>query len=197
MVKIASLTRLTHISHDDKLKYLRVSLVVLAVVALALIVVSQDMGHLRNLIRQSGWPGLIVAVLLYGLLGPTPVPSEPLTLFICAAFDPLVATLVAGLGNLLASLLEYLIGRTIGDAAEAEKRKQNLPFGLAKAPLDSPVFLIGARLLPFYAPKLVSLISGAYHVPLRRYVWTSAVFTFATAAALAFGGYELLHMAQQ
>ncbi len=194
MVKIARLTDWAHLSHNDRLKYIRISLVVLVVIVLALIVVSQDMGHIRNLIRRSGWPGLVIAIGLYGLLGPTPVPSEPLTLFISAAFDPLVATLVAGLGNLLASLFEYLIGRTIGDAAEAEKRKQSLPFGLARAPLDSPVFLIGARLLPFYAPKLVSLISGAYHVPLRRYVWTSAVFTFLTAGALAYGGYGLLQI---
>jgi uncharacterized membrane protein YdjX (TVP38/TMEM64 family) len=163
-------------------------------VLLALWVITQDMTHVRSVIQQSGYLGLALAVLVYGALGPTPIPSEPLTLFISATFGPLAAMLVAGLGNLLASLVEYVIGRNIGDATDAVKRKQSLPFGLSKAPLDSPLFLIGARMLPFYAPKLVSLISGAYRVPLRRYIWTSALFSFGTAAILAYGGYGLLNL---
>ena len=179
---------------DDRLKFLRIPLLILLVLLVVLFASSADMGHLRNVIGQSGWLGLVIAVLVYGLLGASPIPSEPLTVFIAAAFGPLAATIVAGLGNLLAALLEYAIGRTIGDAADAEKRRQKLPFGLAKVPLDSLVFLIGARMIPVYAPKIVSLLSGAYHVSMWRYIWTTAVVTFSGAALLAYGGYELLHL---
>ena len=43
-----------------------------------------------------------------------------------------------------------------------------MPFGLGKFPVDSPSFLIGARVIPGYGSKFVSLISGFYRVLLLR-----------------------------
>ena len=168
-------------------------LVVLGVLTLALFV-SRQMEQVRHLIRASGWWGVVISLALYGILGASPVPSEPLTVLISTIYGPLAATLIAGIGNLLAALVEFFIGVKVGDVANFEQRKSKLPFGLGKMPVNSPAFLIGARMLPGYGPKFVSLVAGIYRVPLWRYIWTSAVSTLVGAAVFAYGGSQLVNL---
>jgi uncharacterized membrane protein YdjX (TVP38/TMEM64 family) len=142
--------------------------------------ISREMETVRAYIRHSGWIGLLVSVGLYGLLGLSPIPSEPLTVLLSTVYGPITATLVAGTGNLLAAWMEYSIGERIGNIASFEKRKEDLPFGLGK--------------LPGYGPKFVSILSGIYHVPTWRYLWTAAIPTFAGSFLFAYGGFELLNL---
>jgi uncharacterized membrane protein YdjX (TVP38/TMEM64 family) len=173
-----------------------VTILVISLMVLVILVffISKDMDKIRLFIADSGWVGIVVAILLYGLLGISPIPSEPLTILLSTIFGPLNATLASGLGNLLASLVEYYIGATIGHAANFQKRKEKLPFGLGKLPVDSALFLLGARMIPGYGPKLVSLIGGVYRVPLYRYIWTAAIPTFLGAAIFAYGGSGLFSL---
>jgi uncharacterized membrane protein YdjX (TVP38/TMEM64 family) len=168
-------------------------LVVLGVLLLALFV-SRQMEHVRQFIRSSGWWGVLFSMALYGILGASPIPSEPLTVFMSTIYGPLAATLIAGTGNLLAALVEFFIGVKVGDVANFEERRSKLPLGLGKMPVDSPLFLIGARMLPGYGPKFISLIAGIYRVPLWRYTWTSAVSTLLGAAVFAYGGSQLVNL---
>jgi uncharacterized membrane protein YdjX (TVP38/TMEM64 family) len=168
-------------------------LVALGVLALALFV-SRQMEQVRQFIRDSGWWGVLVSLALYGILGASPIPSEPLTVIMSTIYGPLAATLVAGTGNLVAALVEFFIGVKVGDVANFEQRKQKLPLGLGKMPVDSPLFLIGARMLPGYGPKFISLIAGIYRVPLWRYTWTTAVSTLLGAAVFAYGGAHLVNL---
>lgn len=169
-------------------------IVVLIIVIVAIFLLSRDMANIRKFIADSGWIGLAVSVLIYGLLGASPIPSEPLTVLLSTIFGPLNATIAAGLGNLLAALIEYYIGERISNVTDFSQKKQHLPFGLGRFPVDSPAFLITARMLPGYGPKFVSLMAGVYRVPLWRYIWTSAIPTFAGAAIFAYGGFGLLHL---
>ena len=59
-------------------------------------------------------------------------------------------------------------------------------------PVDSPVLLVGARVIPGYGSKFVSLISGFYRVPLLCYIWTTFIATLLGAAITAYGGYKLV-----
>lgn len=152
------------------------------------------MEDVRNFIAGSGWIGLLVSLGLYALLGASPIPSEPLTVLLSTIFGPLSATLVAGGGNLLAALIEYYIGEHIGNVASFEQRREKLPFGIGRFPVDSAIFMIIARMLPGYGPKFVSLVCGMYRVPLWRYIWTAAIPTFVGAAIFAYGGFGLLHL---
>ncbi|NLG98349.1 MAG: TVP38/TMEM64 family protein [Chloroflexi bacterium] len=169
--------------------------IVLVVLVILIIFVSREMEQVRTFIRESGWIGLLVSIGLYALLGASPIPSEPLTILISTIFGPLTATLVAGTGNLLAALLEYYIGERIGNVASFEQRREKLPFGLGKFPVDSAIFLLGVRMLPGYGPKFVSVLGGIYRVPLWRYIWTAAIPTFVGAAIFAYGGFGLLNLA--
>lgn len=182
------------IIEEKKSQPIRVLVISLLILIILVFFISRDMDKIRAFIAGSGWVGLVVSIALYGLLGASPIPSEPLTILLSTIFGPFNATLVAGLGNLLAAVIEYYLGAKIGDAADFKTRREKLPFGLGKVSVDSPVFLIAARMMPGYGPKLVSVIGGVYRVPIWRYIWTAAIPTFLGAAIFAYGGFGLFSL---
>lgn len=163
----------------------------MAVVAL---VVAFDFEKIKTFISQAGAWGIVLSVVVYALLGMTLVPSEPLTLLLGAMFGPWIALLASGTGNTLAAIVEYYVGRRIGSATNLMEQKEKLPFGLGKLRIDSPLFLIGGRMIPGYGSKVVSFLAGIYHVPLYRYVWTTIIPIFAGSIFFAFGGFGLKNL---
>lgn len=166
----------------------------LLIMAAAVFFISKDMEAIQSFILENQALGLSVAVVVYGVLGASLIPSEPLTVLIGAIFGPLIATLIATLGNLLAAYVEYFIGRRVGTAASFTKNRDKLPFGLGKLPVHSPAFLILGRMVPGAGPKLISFLAGVYHVPLLRYLWTTIIPTALGAAIFAFGGFGIFHL---
>lgn len=150
--------------------------------------------ELEVLVKHAGALGPLIMIATYGLLGASPVPSEPLTVINGALFGPFLGMMIAGTGNTLAAVVEYFIGSHISSAADFEERRKKLPFGLGKFPADSPLFLIGGRLIPGYGGKVVSVIGGMYGVSLWRYIWTTALPTFIGAALFAYGGFQLVKL---
>ena len=155
------------------------------------IFVTTDLNKIKAFIEQAGAWGVVISILLYAVLGVTLIPSEPLTLFIGALFGPLLATLIAGVGNTLAAFVEYYLGTHIGSATNFIDKKNKLPFGLGKLKIESPLFLVGARMIPGYGAKIVSMLAGIYRVPLLRYLWTTAIPIFLGSAIFAFGGFGI------
>ena len=177
--------------NNKSLFFLMITLLILLTLTLF---VSKQIDALGKFIYDCGWLGLGVSILLYGVLGASPIPSEPFTILVTSIFGPVKAAVVATLGNLLAALVEFYVGCKMGDVTHFETRKATLPLGLNKLPADSPLFLILARMLPGFGPKCVSVISGVYHVPLWRYLWTTFISTLIGAVVVAFGGYKLLSL---
>lgn len=186
--------RMNHTVEESRTKPVVVLVVVILILLVVVFGISREMDQVKDFIRRSGWLGFLISILLFGLLGASPVPSEPLTVLITTIFGPFQAMLITGLGNLLAALVEFFIGGQLRDVADFDKRREKLPFNLGKIPVSSPYFLILARMLPGYGPKFVSLISGVYRVPLGRYIWTTAFATLLGAAVVAYGGFGLLSL---
>jgi uncharacterized membrane protein YdjX (TVP38/TMEM64 family) len=178
----------------DRTKLAAVLITVLVIILIVILILSRNIDGIREFLLTSGKFGLVICVGLYGLLGASPIPSEPLTVLLSALYGPFYITIVATLGNLLAALVEYYIGRKIGDASDFEKRRQKLPFSLGKIPADSIVFLIVARFLPGYGAKFISVLSGIYHVRLWRYIWTTLLSTLIGAAIVAYAGFSILNL---
>lgn len=171
--------------------FLLISVVVVFIIAY---LISKQMVEVKKFIQQSGWIGVVVCILLYGVLAISPIPADPLTVFIAAIYGPITATLVAGTGNLLAAEVEYFYGSKFSSASNFDQRIQSLPFGLNRLPVNSPVFLIVARMVPAYGSKFVSLVGGLYKVPVGRYTWTTMISTYLGAAVFAFGGWGILSL---
>ncbi|HCS39883.1 MAG TPA: hypothetical protein DIW44_09915 [Anaerolineaceae bacterium] len=154
-------------------------------------IVAFDFERIKTFISHAGIWGLVISVFVYAALGMTFIPSEPLTLLIGAMFGPWTAMIVSWIGNTLAAIVEYYVGQRIGSAANFLEKKEKLPFGLGKLPVDSAWFLIGGRAIPLYGAKAISVVAGVYHVPLYRYIWTTAVTIFFGSLMFSFGGFGL------
>ena len=178
----------------DKSQALRGLIATLLVTLVLILIFSRERTPISDFIRSSGWIGVLFSVSLYGVLGASPVPSEPLTIFLASIYGPLNTTFIAAFGNLAAALAEYYIGMRISHIASFEERKEKLPLNLGKLPVDSPIFLLAARMLPGYGPKFVSVLAGVYRVPLWRYIWTAALSNMIGAGIVAFGGFGLLKL---
>jgi uncharacterized membrane protein YdjX (TVP38/TMEM64 family) len=155
------------------------------------VIVAFDLKKIEAFIGNAGIWGILISVIIYASLGMTFIPSEPLTLLIGAIFGPWVALFTSCVGNTMSAVVEYYLGRRIGSAANFIEQKEKLPFGLGKLKVDSPWFLIGGRIIPLYGAKIVSVLAGIYHVPIVRYIWTTAIPVFIGSAMFAFGGFGL------
>ncbi len=105
---------------------------------------SSEIALIKTFIVHSGPYGILVSMLLFGVLGATPIPAEPFTVLLSTIYGPFWAMIATAIGTLLSALVEYFISSRIGNAANFEVWRQKLPFGLGKFPVDSPAFLIGS-----------------------------------------------------
>lgn len=183
-------------SHSTDKKESRKKTLITLITSLAFMIVigsivAFDFEKIKTFISHAGIWGLVISIFVYAALGMTFIPSEPLTLLIGAMFGPWTAMIVSWIGNTLAAVVEYFIGQRIGSAANFLEKKEKLPFGLGKLPVDSPWFLIGGRAIPLYGAKAISVVAGVYHVPLFRYIWTTAVTILIGSLMFSFGGFGL------
>ena len=172
---------------------IRVSLLILMMAVAVYISVNYSLADIQAFIEQNPRQTILISLLIYISFGLTFLPSIPLTLFIALLIGPLQAAIVATVGNTIAALLEYQVGKTIGDVVDFEGIKSKLPFGLGKLPIDSPYFLLAARSIPA-GTRGFSVVCGAYQVPLLSYTWTTFTMYFASSMFLAYGGAELLKL---
>ena len=155
------------------------------------VLVARNMAALENFVTRIGVLGPLISITLQTAFGASPIPTEALTMLNGAMFGPIKGALYSWIGYMLASVIEYYMGKRIRRASDFDGRQIKLPFGLGRFPVDSPWVLILARIVPGYGPKVVGIVGGMYHVPLWRFIWTAAIATAVGALAFAYGGHSL------
>jgi uncharacterized membrane protein YdjX (TVP38/TMEM64 family) len=178
-------------TQEKIVKYLPLVIIIIGAIILA---INFDISKLKGLLEKYEKFGIIICLFTYVILGLTVIPSEPVSILVLAWKGPAVAILLATIGNTLAAIVEFFIGGGIGDLANFEKKKEKLPFHLGKLPINSPAFLLLARMLPGFGPKFVSIVSGVYQVPMFTYLWTTIVANMLGAAVIVLGGSGLLEL---
>ena len=153
--------------------------------------VASHMAAFENFVARIGVLGPLISITLLTAFGASPIPTEALNMVNGAMFGPIKGALYSWIGYMLASVIEYYIGKRMGHASDFDGRQTKLPFGLGRFPADSPWFLILARIVPGYGPKVVGIVGGMYRVPLWRFIWTAAIATAVGALAFAYGGHSL------
>ncbi len=169
----------------------RIALIAVIISVAVFISLNYTMDDVKDFIEDNPRQAILISLLVYISFGLTFLPSIPLTLFIAVLIGPLQAAIVATVGNTIAALLEYQVGKTIGDVFNFDKIKSKLPFGLGKLPIDSPYFLLAARSIPA-GTRGFSVVCGAYQVPLLSYTWTTFTMYLITSLVLAFGSMGLI-----
>jgi len=177
-----------------KIRNILLAIITICLPVLTIVFFAKDIKNIERFIPTTGIAGPLFSILLMGILSATPIPTDPIVILNGAIFGPFMGIIVSWAGNNLASIIEYFIGRAIGTFSDFEKQKQKLPFGLAKFPAESPLFLIGGRFIPSFGGKLVSLAGGVYHVNFFRYLWTAAIANLLGSVFLAYGGHILLYL---
>lgn len=153
-----------------------------------------DFEFVRNFIRDHTVLGVFLVMLIYAGLGATPVPSEPVTVFLTGLNGPVWTIFCVTIGNTIASFVEYFIGRQIGDFSDFEKKKESLPFHLNKMPVESIPFQLLGRIIPAVGAKFVGVSSGIYGVNLFTYFWTTVVSNMLGAMLIVFGSLGILKL---
>jgi uncharacterized membrane protein YdjX (TVP38/TMEM64 family) len=155
---------------------------------MAAVYVGGHIAAVEQAIVQIGVFGPLISIALQTLLGASPLPTEPLTVVNGVVFGPVKGALYSWIGYMLAALVEYIVGANIRQATDFEAQRSRLPLGLNRFPADSPWFLMLARVVPGYGPKMVGLMGGMYRVPLWRFMWTAAIPNLIGAILFASGG---------
>jgi uncharacterized membrane protein YdjX (TVP38/TMEM64 family) len=177
-------------SEETKNKIWTVIGILLLIIVIYLL--STHTHFIELLLHRSGAWAPLVAILLYPLLAPTPITTDPITVIMGVVYGPLIGLTYAWIGNTLAALVEYYIGTKLQKVTNFEKAKGKIPFGLGKLPVNSVGFLVFGRMIPGYGGKIISILAGMYKVPLKRYLWTTAITNLFGAIILSYGGSSLV-----
>jgi len=161
---------------------------------LLIVLLGQNIKNLEHIIPKTSIFGPLISILLMGLLSATPIPTDPIVILNGALFGPFLGVFISWMGNNLAAIIEYFIGRGLKEITNFETTKSKLPFGLNRFPADSVWFLLFGRLVPQFGGKVVSLVGGFYQVPLPRYIWTAFASNLFGSLLLALGGYSFLNL---
>ncbi|MGV8050019.1 MAG: hypothetical protein AB2L21_06680 [Anaerolineaceae bacterium] len=170
-----------------------ISIVIMLLITVVAIVLSNnyDFAVVEAFLQQNPSWTITISLAVYLMLGFTVIPCIPLTVFLAYTLDPLTAILVNGTGMTLSSLVEYYTGKTINNIVDLNKLRSKMPEKFRNMPLEAPVFQLVGRLI---LPKPLGLISGAAHVPLKTYLWTSFLINTVGGIVVSFGGLGIINL---
>lgn len=152
------------------------ALLVSVVVSGAVIYWIQSIGGISVVRERYGETGLLISAVVHAALNLTPaaefVPSGPAN---GAIWGFGLGSGVNWVGWMAASWVQFLIARrTLRDYDLGEVRER-LPVWLRRIPVDTPLFQIVGRSLPWLGNHIVNVASGALQVPPVRFLWCAAL----------------------
>ncbi len=170
-------------------------LLIAALIALAVILTRYiDYSSIQSFVQNHRILGVVLILAVYASLGMTPVPSEPITIFLTGLYGPIWTIVFVTIGTTLAAFVEYFVGCQIGDITDFEKKKETLPFHLNRLPVQSPLFQLLGRIVPGVGAKFVGITSGFYRVRIFTFFWTAILSNLVGAIIISYGGYGLVKL---
>jgi len=175
------------------LRYARpiVTVVVMVGVAVSVGLLLGGSGKSHGHFGKTGLGALAISFPLLTVAGWSWLPSETIAIGQGAAYGFFIGTIANVAGWTLSSVIQYLMVKHGLMSGEPEALLERAPKFLRKLPTTHPLFLIGARQLPF-GSKLVNFLSPAVGVSLRRHTWCAAAGVLPTAVVCAALGTGLL-----
>ncbi len=116
-----------------------------------------------------------ISVPLHAVLAVTPFPSDVMGVANGAVYGFWGGALLSWAGWFAASFVQYGIGQRVQKDFDVAGWMARSPTRLRRFPVSHPVFLIGARYVPYAGGHLATLLPGALGVQLRRFAWCTAV----------------------
>ena len=133
------------------------------------------MGGPEAVRERYGYAAPMVSVPIHIVLAVTPFPSDIVAITNGAFYGFKLGALLSWIAWWIAALLEFGLGRLARKDFRLESKVDQLPNWLQRFPVDHPVFLIGARQIPWIGGHVTTIVPGAAGVQLGRFLWCSAV----------------------
>jgi membrane protein YqaA with SNARE-associated domain len=173
-------------------KCINIGILVFLTIVGVVISIKFDWQTVRTFLKENPSWTIFISLVVYALLGLTFIPSTPLVIVVAYNIGVVPAIIVAGVGQSLASWLEYYEGMLLDNSFDLESLTSKLPKKIRNMPITSPVFQYVARVL---APKPLAFLSGAYRVPLMTYLGISLLENSLGSGFFALTGLGILKIA--
>jgi len=167
-------------------KTVRVLFIAVYLIVIILILFSFDISQIQAVLEHHQKLAFIIGFLAIFVSAVAFIPTTPVTISVALLLGPFQAALITGLGTTVSSLVQYQLGRQVGDVLNFAERKSRLPLKLGKLPVDSPLFLFVVRFLPI-GPIGLNFLCGACQISLLLFLWTALATNLVASAILAYG----------
>jgi uncharacterized membrane protein YdjX (TVP38/TMEM64 family) len=134
----------------------------------------------------------MISVPLHIVVAVTPLPSDIMGVANGAVYGFWGGFILTWVGWFSASFVQYAIGRRMRQDFDVEGWLARSPARLRHFPVGHPVFIIGARYVPYAGGHLATLLPGALGVDLFRFTWCTAIAIVPSSLVVAAVGAGLL-----
>lgn len=134
----------------------------------------------------------VISVPLHIFVAVTPFPSDLMGVANGAVYGFWWGFFLTWFGWYSASFIQYAIGWRVRQDFDVEAWLARSPDRLRRFPVGHPVFIIGARYVPYAGGHLATLLPGAYGVDLVRFAWCTAIAIVPSSLVVAAVGAGLL-----
>jgi uncharacterized membrane protein YdjX (TVP38/TMEM64 family) len=153
-----------------------------------------SLGGLEAFRESYGAVAPLVTVPIHIVIAITPIPADFISIANGAIYGFAMGTALSWLGWWIGGLAEFGLGWRARKDFELDRSMDRMPGWLRRFPIDHPVFLIGARQIPWLGGHLTSFVPGAAGVSLRRYLWCSAIAIVPGSVVMAAIGAGLMKL---
>ncbi|HMB90034.1 MAG TPA: VTT domain-containing protein [Rhodothermales bacterium] len=134
-----------------------------------------------------------ISIPLHAIVAIAPLlPSDLMSVANGTVYGFWLGALLSWIGWYLASFVQFGIGRSLRNDFDVAKWMARSPAWLQRFPVTHPVFLIGARFMPYAGGHLSTLVPGALGVTLGRFAWCTAIAIVPPSLVMAGIGAGLL-----
>jgi uncharacterized membrane protein YdjX (TVP38/TMEM64 family) len=117
----------------------------------------------------------LVTVPVHIIVAVTPFPSDAIAIANGSLYGLVPGIGLNWVGWWIAALLEFQLGRRTRHDFEWDQQRERLPRLFQRLPVDHPLFLIGARQVPWLGGHVTTFLPGAAGVSWHRFWWCAAV----------------------
>ncbi|MCM2374373.1 TVP38/TMEM64 family protein [Aporhodopirellula aestuarii] len=138
----------------------------------------------------------LVTIPVHIVVAITPFPSDFISIANGAVYGFYAGAALSWFAWWIAAILEFGLGYRARKDFDLELAIKNAPSWVRRVPVNHPVFLIGARQIPWLGGHLTAFVPGAAGVHLSRFVWCSAIAVIPGSIVMAAIGAGLVGLSQ-
>lgn len=154
-----------------------------------------SMGGPQVFMERYGKTAPLVTVPTHIIVAVTPFPSDAIAIANGSLYGILLGVVLNWSGWWTAALIEFQLGRRASKDFHWEGQRDRLPRWLRRLPIEHPLFLIGARQIPWLGGHVTTFLPGATGVSWRRFLWCAAVGIVPSSILMACIGAGLVQLA--